>query len=41
MKDGAGQPVSDCTIQLKALNTTDADGQRGDKCRSVFHKRVA
>ncbi|EBZ4888413.1 hypothetical protein EZW88_23930 [Salmonella enterica subsp. enterica serovar Bredeney] len=24
LKDGAGQPVSDCTIQLKALNTTDA-----------------
>ncbi|EBZ9516608.1 hypothetical protein EH138_20785, partial [Salmonella enterica subsp. enterica serovar Eastbourne] len=24
LKDGAGQSVSDCTIQLKALNTTDA-----------------
>ncbi|EGH9933112.1 hypothetical protein IFO16_000623 [Salmonella enterica] len=24
LKDGAGQPVSDCTIQLKALNTTSA-----------------
>lgn len=24
LKDGAGQPVPDCKIQLKALNTTNA-----------------
>ncbi|EPD0212189.1 prophage tail fiber N-terminal domain-containing protein, partial [Salmonella enterica] len=24
LKDGAGQPIAGCTIQLKALNTTSA-----------------